>query len=223
MTIRIPIKKKGVIDDAKFDMTGFQGSAMFQDMYIDDAQDLKSFRWEDGDTVYDTVSDEGYRFLGMNAIETDHIGHSDKQGFKSGQYGGELQAKKFYELAKKLGYNRLVTSGKKDVHHRWLADLQNANGESFSTALFSNDLLTPNRWTSEGDRDAYESKHFNSLMGVDTTTSEWAKAKEELDDHFAKGLWLDEFGSPYTKKEALNEWQLREAQINSEIYGIHVL
>ena len=57
-------------------------------------------------------------------------------------------------------------------------------------------------------------------MGIDTTTSEWAKAKEELDDNFAKGLFLDEFGSPYTKKEALNEWQLRQAQMDSEIYGI---
>ena len=217
--LEIPIKKS-VHADAQFDMTGFQGAGMYQDMFIDDEDQSRSFRWEDGDTVYDNISDEGYRFLGIDALETDHIGHSDKQGFKSGEYGGGLQKKKFYELAKKLGYNRLVKSGKKDVHNRWLADLQNEAGESFSSSLFANDLLTPNRWTSESGRDAYESQHFNSLMGVDTTTSEWAKAKEELDDNFAKGLFLDEFGSPYTKKEALNEWQLKEAQINSEIYGM---
>jgi len=203
-----------------FDMTGFVNAGMYQQMYVDDSDELRDFRWEDGDTVYDSVTDEAYRFLGMDALETDHIGHSEKQGFKSGEYGGDLQKRKFYELAKKLGYNRLVKKGKKDVHGRWLADLQNANGESFSTSLFANDLLTPNRFTSERDRDAYESKHFNSLMGIDTTTNEWGKAKSEIDDHFSKGLLLDKFGSPYIKKEALNEWQLNEAQINSEIYGI---
>ena len=112
-----------------FDMTGFVNAGMYQQMYIDDDEEPRDFRWEDGDTVYDAVSDEGYRFLGMDALETDHIGHSPKQGFKSGEYGGDLQKRKFYELAKKLGYNRLVKTGKKDEHNRWLTDLQNANGE----------------------------------------------------------------------------------------------
>ena len=65
---------KGPYADAQFDMTGFQGAGMYQDMFVDDEDQSRSFRWEDGDTVYDNMSDEGYRFLGIDAFETDHIG-----------------------------------------------------------------------------------------------------------------------------------------------------
>ena len=39
----------------------------------------------------------------MNAYETEHIG-LDKQAYKAGQAGGDIQKKQFYHLANELGY-----------------------------------------------------------------------------------------------------------------------
>ena len=213
--LEVDINKKG--NAAQFDMTGFEPAAMYQEMMLDGEQG--SYRWEDGDTVYDDITGQGYRINGMNALETDHMALED-QAYKAGEYGGELQKKKFYELAKKLGYNNLVKTGEKDKYNRYITDLQNDIGESFSTSLYANDLITPDRWTSDKDRNAWESKHFNSLMGIDTTQSSWGQAKIELDAHMQNGTLLNKFGSPFLKKAAMNEWELKDAQINSEIYGV---
>ena len=112
--LEIPIKKS-VHADAQFDMTGFQGAGMYQDMFIDDEDQSRSFRWEDGDTVYDNISDEGYRFLGIDALETDHIGHSDKQGFKSGEYGGGCQVDPWVVVLKVIPDSSAVDSWSQSI------------------------------------------------------------------------------------------------------------
>ena len=216
MTIEIDIIK-GPQNIPKFNMSGFTGAAMYQDMDIDGEN--RSFRWEDGDTVYDDITDQGYRLRGFNAFETEHIG-LPKQVYKSGEVGGETQKRKFYELAKKMGYNKLVKTGEKDKYGRYIADLQNAQGQSFATSLYSNGLMHTNHFTSEKDKQAYESRHFNSLMGIDTTTSEWGKAKIEIDDYMNRSTLVDQNGNPLMKVKAMNEWELNNAQIASELYGV---
>ena len=215
--LEVNIKKSGEDNNASFDMTGFKPAGMYQDMMLDG--EMGSYRWEDGDTVYDDISGQGYRINGMNALETGHFALPD-DAYKPGEVGGELQKKKFYELAKKLGYNRLVKTGEKDKYHRYITDLQNKNGQSFSSSLYANDIITPDRYTSDKDRNAWESKHFNSLMGIDTTQNEWGQAKIDIDNALQAGEYLDKYGSPFVKKVALNEWELREAQIESEITGV---
>ena len=57
MTLEVNIIK-GNTPVPKFNMSGFTGAAMYQDMDIDGEN--RNFRWEDGDTVYDDITDQGY-------------------------------------------------------------------------------------------------------------------------------------------------------------------
>ena len=41
-----------------FDMTGFVNAGMYQQMYIAETDELRDFPREDGDTLYDTVTEE---------------------------------------------------------------------------------------------------------------------------------------------------------------------
>jgi len=213
-----PIKIELGPQNARFNMDGFVGDGLYSDLNLEGSSG--SYRWEDGDTVYDEF-EQGYRILGMNAYETEHVG-LDKQAYKAGQAGGDIQKKQFYHLANELGYNNLVKTGKKDDYNRYIVDLQNASGQSFSTSLYSNGLLKPNHWTSEKDRRAYESRHFNAIMGVDTTTSEWGKAKAKIDDHMNSSRMVNiNDGSMVIKKRALNEWQLSAAKDEASRYGVY--
>tara|TARA_R110002167_G_scaffold239012_2_gene444149 strand:- start:2994 stop:7508 length:4515 start_codon:yes stop_codon:yes gene_type:complete len=213
-----PIKIELGPQNARFNMDGFEGAGLYSDLNLEGGSG--SYRWEDGDTVYDEY-EQGYRILGMNAYETEHIG-LDKQAYKAGQAGGEIQKQQFYHLANELGYNNLVKTGKKDDYNRYIVDLQDASGQSFATSLYSNGILKPNYWTSEKDRRAYESRHFNTIMGVDTTTSEWGKAKATIDTHMNNSRMVNiNDGSMVIKKRALNEWQLSAAKDEASRYGVY--
>ena len=217
--LEVEIKKGPQIHNTtKFNMDGFVGNGLYSDLNLEGS--TGNYRWEDGDTVYDEWN-QGYRILGMNAYETEHVG-LDKQAYKAGQAGGEIQKQQFYHLANELGYNNLVKTGKKDDYNRYIVDLQDASGQSFATSLYSNGLLKPNYWTSEKDRRAYESRHFNSIMGVDTTTSEWGKAKATIDDHMNSSRMVNRNdGSMVIKQRALNEWQLSAAKDEASRYGLY--
>ena len=216
----LEIKIDGPNDQPRFNTTGFVGAALYQDVDIDGEN--RTVRWEDGDTLYDEVAgDQGYRIKGMNAYETEHVGLPG-QAYKAGEPGGEVQKKQFYKLARELGYNNLVKTGEKDEYNRYIADLQDSNGQSFATSLYSNGVLKPNYFTSEKDRRAYETRHFNTLMGLDTETTQWGKAKAKIDKDLDDSTIVDKYGkeiTPVYKKKAMNEWQLSEAKINSDIYG----
>ena len=210
-----PIKIELGPHNARFNMDGFEGAGLYSNLNLDGV--TSNFRWEDGDTVYDEY-DQGYRIKGMNAFETEHVGLPDT-AYKAGQPGGEIQKQQFYHLANELGYKNLVKTGKKDDYKRHIVDLQNDSGQSFATSLYSNGILKPNHWTSEKDRSAYESRHFNSIMGIDTTTTEWGKAKNKIDQHMSKSILKDRFNQPIFKEKALNEWELSAMKLTASETG----
>ena len=86
-----PIKIELGPQNARFNMDGFVGDGLYSDLNLEGSSG--SYRWEDGDTVYDEF-EQGYRILGMNAYETEHVG-LDKQAYKAGQAGGDIQKKQF--------------------------------------------------------------------------------------------------------------------------------
>ncbi len=113
-----------------------------------------SGRLIDGDTVTftDTYGKErSLRFGFGDAGETAKI--TPDGLFSAGSYAGSAQFEEINKLSKSMGYNKIVTTGKKDIYGRDVGDLENAVGERFSEKLITENIVKPSMYLGRGVQD----------------------------------------------------------------------
>ena len=140
-----------------------------------------NFTFQDADTVLldEPVGDvKGVRLRGVLAPETTGI------GLKAGEVGGTMTTQQVIDLANKMGYTNLVYDENEldDTGTRFVGDLKDKHGRSFSRALATSGILgVSDAHDIEGLR---ESAEYGAYLRTskDREINDWDKAKSAIDE-----------------------------------------
>jgi hypothetical protein len=146
-------------------------------------KDNENLRLVDPDTVAYTDPSTGnttrVRLPGIDALEVEHM---TTGGIKMGQYGGAQLHDDVLGLVNKGGFNKVVLTDEIDeTGDRVLGDLVNAEGETLSRKMLYHGLVTPTRFSSADQINAYMLGRFDktvrSQRGI---KDEWDIASDNL-------------------------------------------
>ncbi len=131
----------------------------------------------DGDTVQWTDpagKKQSLRFGFGDAGETAKI--TPDGLFSAGSYAGATQFDEISKLAKSMGYNKIVTTGK-DRYDRYVGDLENAAGEKFSEKLITENIVKPSMYLGKGVQD----KQYDLIQkkGLNSNAA-WLNSAEQV-------------------------------------------
>ena len=128
--------------------------------------DNPNIRLVDPDTV--AVKDEEtgdttrVRLPGIDALEVQHL---TTGGVKAGQVGGEQLHNDVLKLVNEGGFNQVVVTDEEDeTGSRVLGDLVNGEGQTLSRKMLYHGLVTPTRFSSEDQINAYLLGQFDKTI-----------------------------------------------------------
>jgi hypothetical protein len=124
----------------------------------------------DGDTLKDSATGGSIRLRGMDSRETAKIINGQ---YQAGEAGADAATAYNWSLAQKGGFNRVVTTGEKDLYGRDIGDLQNADGHSFVDTLIRTGVSQLTKYNTDADVN-------NSLYGMaaDAGSTKWTAYDE---------------------------------------------
>ena len=194
---------------------GLIGSEEAEIANIDNYTDGAGGTFVDADTIH--RDGKKYRLTGFDAREVDKFDEDGNPLSLSGDLGGKEQAVAIAKLAKSGGFTELVpTSGEPDPYGRTVADLRNADGESFGDYLIKNGVVRPQGSGYFGSEETDKASAFADLARQSRTA---AGQNIELDTAAA---WVNEAIQeqsqylPQFKQRAVSERQLAEAKAASQ-------
>ena len=133
----------------------------------------------DGDTLKNSQTNQRIRLRGIDTRETAKF--LKESGFGESELGGDEATAYLWDLARKHGFNRVVTTGKQGFHGRDLGDLVNEDGHSFVDTLLRTGVVSPSRFSTEDDLESAMWGAAASGMKVDE--SFLSDGKQPLDPY----------------------------------------
>lgn len=133
----------------------------------------------DGDTIKDSETGKSVRLRGIDTRETAKF--LKDSGYEEGELGGNAATAYIQNLANKHGFNRVVTSGEFGEFDREMGDLQNAEGHSFVDTLLRTGVVSPSRFSTEGDlAQSRWGMAAEASQTADAPKSDWEEARAAI-------------------------------------------
>ena len=140
----------------------------------------------DADTLY-SEKGLGNRIVGINAAEVDKI--TPVGGFSAGSQLGNVQTQVSNDLMNEYGFNRKIVKGK-DAFGRQLIDIQNKQGESWSTFATKHGIVLPSSSTSADDMIKLSFQRMQDQATPTTEMTPLIQAKQLVDSVLSEGTTI---------------------------------
>ena len=139
----------------------------------------------DGDTLFNSKTGKSIRLDGIDTRETAKF--IKEKPYSEAEVGADSATAYIHSLANEYGFTKEVYTGEQGYYGRDLGDLHNADGESFVQTLIRSGVVSPSRFSGDGDFGdalwsgaAERSRNSDKVLGAKSDLTAFEQARQAI-------------------------------------------